>query len=329
LGITLEDVKRRLLTAPRQKDVVIFRSKAQRLKDAEARQLVGQLVQWNPRNHAWGKGPFVGELQYELDRSKRPRPLVAMFPQGKGPHWDVTTAKRHLLSKDPPLLITAAVTTATTATTANFNISLWQHAVNVMVPQPCSASVLARFADAASRYTTAPGSICRPVPQAAIASLRSALVPGVFLRGLDAWSHPSTFHQHPFKGITKQLKTLALHPHADYQCSPFDIQQFTSTCGAYPADVIFSYAPPSILDVVLPVHYAFARQLVCALVPVRYCLDMPTHRHAWLSCLKSASLIRFVPLSGQKWVWLLIASDPSVWQLGVDTLTAVREHLPL
>lgn len=333
MGITVHDVQRRLQSAPRQHTLVLFRSKAQRIRDVEARQLVGKLVQWAPKGHAWGKGPFIGELQYQPDRSKRPRPLHAVFPQGRGPSWDVATARRHLLPDTASLLLTAASTQWQTEAYPAGTCS-WAAVLHQLKPLPATAhyTMLQRLRAATQQLSTSSQRLPAPIPPTAAHALRAALAPQVFFHGLDSFFgvHSLIDRVHPLAGITQQFRTMSMAPHSDLLINPLDCTAFQQLHDrGYPVDVIYTYAPLALLDAVLPWQHAHARQLVCALVPISYLSNRTHSRHQWLEGLRSASLLRFVSAHFARWVWLLISRTPDVWTVAVDSRTLHSCFVPL
>jgi site-specific DNA-cytosine methylase len=330
LGITDQDVQRRRSLAPKAKRITLFRTKAQRERDAQARLLSGRLVQWKPTQApytSWGKGPFIGELRYVADNSTRPRPLVATFVPGTGPSWDLATAKRHLLLENSPLLLTAASAVGLLPAAWD-TLNYWVQLGQFLVPVPWGQVYAQQLFRTATLYARHPTAVSRALPPAAVAAVRKALAPGRFLRGLDGWGFGPTGTQHPLWGITRSTKVLSLQEGADFRLHPMSLQSHIDVDLRYPVDVYFTYAPTATLDAVLPLQYHFCYAMVCALVPGSYILDTNSVRDAWLARLRRDRLVRFIPVDHQRhWVWILLAKDISVFG-NVDAATFARTELP-
>lgn len=334
LGISGKDVQeRRALTPHPGRQVTLFRTKAQRERDAQARQLAGRLVQWTPRQApftSWGKGPFIGELQYVDDQHSRSRPLVATFVPGTGPAWDVTTAKRHLLPEGSPLALTAAATLGV-LTVDLLSLDYWTALGTHLMGEPFSveyARTLRTFTGHALQYYN---EVSRPIPQAAATALKQAMAPGRYFRGMDSWGCRPAGTIHPLQGITKHLQVMSLEPSADFCLFPLDPRSHAHVADvSLPMDVYFTYVHHSILDALLPMQFKYCLAMVCALVPVSYFLNTNTVRDRWLNTLSANWLVRYVPVPGGRrpFVWLLLAKDVHAFA-NVDAATFARRRLPL
>jgi hypothetical protein len=331
LGISVQEVKARRATAP-GRQITLFRTKAQRERDAQARQLAGRLVQWTPRQApytSWGKGPFIGELQYVDDPHSRSRPLVATFVPGTGPTWDVATARKHLMPEGTPLALTAAVTTGVLEVDL-LSPDYWTALGAHLMGEPFSAEyarTLQSFTAHALQHFQA---VSRPIPPTAAAALRQVMAPGRYLRGLDSWGCTTAGTIHPLQGITRHIKVMSLQQHADFRLFPLDPRSHACVDDTYPVDVYFTFVHHSVLDALLPMQFKYCLSMVCALVPVTYFLDTNTVRDRWLNTLTANWLVRYVPVPGRKrpWVWLLLAKDVHAFA-NVDAATFARTRLPL
>jgi hypothetical protein len=311
---------------PEKADVLIFifKKKAQHIRDAKARDMVGRLIKWAPRKpySTWGKGPFVGQLEYVLDRGRRPRPLVGIFPQGRGPAWDVATAEKLLLPEDSAeaalvSLLTVSATGDDIQATTQWNPLLTSKAQQLTCSQLASSYQLAPHEH--SVYMA--GGACR--------SLREALCTKGFERGLDVWWGEQGINgRHSLASLAREFRTNAMGRGAHYQGDPLSIRTHAGIHHEYPADLYIIHCKAQGLDCILPLAYAFTQALVCALVPASFLLQPTRARAQWLDTLASASLLRYIRVPGDKHaIWLLMAKTTAVWGK-VSPATAASIHLP-
>ena len=320
-NITTADVKR--LNAPTTKptDTVIFKSKAQRLRDARARSLVGQFVKWSPKNHAWGPGPFIGQLEYVLDRGRKPRPLVGIFAQGRGPAWDVATAEKLLIAED-----SADRALVSFAEAHDRNIHPLQSLLEWLPISPTLPGYHQDLQELEQRYGQRPGQLSFTVPDTAAQELQQALQPGGFLRGIDGWGSQG---EHPLGGTAWEFRVNSLGAGTHYTLHPLHIRSHAHMAQEYAPDLHVCFVPELALDAYLPLAYAFTQSLVCALVPVTYFTVTHTGRSGWLEQLHSSSLVRFVHIpADSSHVWLLLSRTTGVWNR-LHCITAASSHLPL
>lgn len=93
-------------------------------------------------------------------------------------------------------------------------------------------------------------------------------------------------------------------------------------------DVFFTFAPPAVLDALLPLQFKYCYNLVCALVPRTFFTRTNTLRAQWLATLQRHRLVRFVPVPTEPpSIWLLLAKKASVFG-NVDAATFARTNLP-
>ena len=314
------DVRRLNASAGQPADVVVFKNKAQRLRDAKARSMVGRFVKWAPKNHQWGEGPFIGQLEYVLDRGRRPRPLVGIFAQGRGPAWDVVTAEKLLISEE------SAERALVAWANADLNQPL-QPLLQWSPIRPTLSGYEQELRRLAQLYERQPRQFALVVPAAAAQELSAAIQQGGFLRGLDGW-HTGNRGGHPLAGVARKFRTNSLGGQSDFQLHPLHVRSHARMAHEYGADLHVCFVPEAALDAYLPMAYAFTGALLCALVPVTYFTNTHSGREHWLGRLHASSLIRVVGVpADSSHVWLLLGRTGMVWSRLHCTVTATS-YLP-
>jgi hypothetical protein len=319
LGITDSDVKR--LNASSQQRATagpVFKSKAQRQRDARARELVGRLVKWDPKGHAWGPGPFIGQLEYVQDNGRRPRPLVAIFPQGQGPAWDLATAQKLLLPED------SAEGALVALVTAEHRLHPLEVLLGWSPIQPQLDGYAERLHKLSQAYAAKPENLNPRITAAAANTLLRSLGSRRFQRGLDGWwLGAGRRDQHPLVGLTRTFRTNSLSSGADYQLPPLHLNTHARIKQQYNADLYVCIVPEAALDAYLPLAYAFAQTMVCALVPLTYLTRTHLGRTRWLRTLSACRCLGCLHIPGDGIsMWLLLTKDAaslSAWDSIITT----------
>jgi hypothetical protein len=304
LGVTIADVKQlNTHTQHGSKPVLIFKNKAQRLRDAQARELVGRLVKWEPKGHTWGSGPFIGQLEYVFDNGRRARPLVGIFPQGRGPAWDLATATKLLLPEHAAEGALVALLSAEQPVEQPVSILLSWSPI-----QPQLSGYARRMEQLSQQYAASPLDISSRLKPEHVKALQQALGARAFQRGLDGWwLGAGTGGEHPLGGLAHTFRTNALAPGADFALQPLSIHTHARIKQQYNADLYVCIVPPAALDAYLPLAHAFTTSLVCALVPVTYTTRTHRGRADWLHSVERDFWVSTIPIQGDlHHVWLLL-----------------------
>ena len=286
LMVTEEQVRERMAAQPATQVASAFKSKGQRMRAAAARNLEGRVVQWYPPRGSQhqGQGPFYGEVQYQEDSSRYPRPLWGQFPTlGRQGPWTVAMVEKMLVPEG------AAVPMLTAA-----------------------AAVVSGAFDRPS--TPLPDAMTFPSwSQSAVRALRQAVVPQALGRGLDAWGDGPS-RRHPLRPLVRQMRVNSLQGRAEYSCNPLDARSFAEIARQYVPDVVFVNTPEEGIFKCVRAVQPYAMHLTCVLVPEQRLTCPAPVVSRWLARHQQRGLVRFIPVPEDEACWVLIARSTTVWQ---------------
>lgn len=285
-GVTVQQIKQRDAGNPARKSGLIFRNKSQRLRDSQARALDGRIIRWYPgKNHAWGTGPFYGTLRYEADTDKYPRPLWGEFEQGKQGPWTLGYSSKLLLPEGTHVpLIATAVSVQSLPISATATLTALRRPI--------------------------------PIPPAAAAALKAAVISCSLAVGLDVWTM-SARSSHPLRDLVCSLAVNRPNSHGP-SADPFSFHQLQGWAKQHPVDVVFVSVPAYMLDEVVMAVLPLVLQVVCIWVPRGTIRGMEPAQYQWLTHLMERGLVKLIP-AGDEGCWILVARSTSTWPKCLST----------